>query len=368
MFMNPEFELLQDGLCIRRELSKVIAGATKSLCIMMYIFCNDKAGNAVLSELIAALQRGVRVRIILDGFGSMLTPHRFFSPFYQAGGQIQKFNTHWHPRYLFRNHQKFVIADGQTALTGGFNIADHYFGDGINSGWRDIGIRIDGPPVKELQDYFDMRWQAPTRHFRKLHRTRSHEKYPARHVEWLFSGPGIGRSNYAINLKKDLSRATRLSLMMGYFVPPISLRRALGKIARRGEARLVLPALTDVPISRLAAWHTFARLLRDGCEIYEYQPRPLHAKLIVLDDVVYVGSSNLDIRSLHLNFEMTLRVRDAALAAQALQLIQNDIRLSVQITEEAYQKNMGLWQRIVRKASYMFLNRFDYIISRKFVE
>lgn len=368
VFMNPEFELLQDGLHIRRELSRVIAGATKSLCLMFYIFCNDKSGNAVLSELVAALQRGVRVRIILDGFGSVLTPNRFFISLYQAGGQIHKFNTHWHPRYLFRNHQKFVIADGQIALTGGFNIADQYFGDGIETGWRDVGIRVDGPAVRELQDYFDMRWEAPARHFRTLHKTRSHKKLPARAVEWLYSGPGIGRSRYSNQLKKDLARATRLSLMMGYFVPPVSLRRAIGKIARRGEVQLVLPALTDVPISRLAAWHTFSRLLRDGCEIYEYQPRPLHAKLIVLDDVVYVGSSNLDIRSLHLNFEMMLRIRDAALAAQALKLIENDIRLSVQITKEDYQRDMGLWQRIVRKASYMFLNRFDYIISSKFVE
>jgi cardiolipin synthase A/B len=279
--MSTQFNLLRDGVHIRQELSRVIASATKSLCLMMYIFCNDKAGNDILSELVEALQRGVRVRIILDGFGSLLTPHRFFAPIYQAGGHIQKFNTRWHPRYLFRNHQKFVIADGQIALTGGFNIADQYFGDGVESGWRDTGIRVEGPPVSELQDYFDTRWEAPARHFRNLHNTRSHKKLAARDVEWLFSGPGIGRSRYSNHLKRDLTRATELSLIMGYFVPPISLRRAIGKIARRGRVRLVLPALTDVPISRFAAWHTFPRLLREGCEIYEYLPRPLHAKLIV---------------------------------------------------------------------------------------
>ena len=149
--MSTQFNLLRDGVHIRQELSRVIASATKSLCLMMYIFCNDKAGNDILSELVEALQRGVRVRIILDGFGSLLTPHRFFAPIYQAGGHIQKFNTRWHPRYLFRNHQKFVIADGQIALTGGFNIADQYFGDGVESGWRDTGWRAVGATTRDDQ-------------------------------------------------------------------------------------------------------------------------------------------------------------------------------------------------------------------------
>jgi cardiolipin synthase len=156
--------------------------------------------------------------------------------------------------------------------------------------------------------------------------------------------------------------------MMGYFVPTVSLRRMIGRIARRGRAELVLPAITDVPISRLAAWFTFGRLLRDGCNIYEYQPRPLHAKLVVLDDVTYVGSANIDTRSLHLNFEMTLRVRDIALAEQARALIKNDIRLSLPITRDIYERSSSLVQRLMRRIAYTLLSRFDYFVSKKLVD
>jgi cardiolipin synthase len=122
-----------------------------------------------------------------------------------------------------------------------------------------------------------------------------------------------------------------------------------------------------VPISRYAAWFTFRRLLRDGCEIYEYRPRPLHAKLMVLDDVVYAGSSNIDIRSLHLNFEMSVRIHDPGLAAQARQLVRSDIDLSTRITQEVYDRNSGIFQRVLRRFAYTLLS-FDYFLSRKFVD
>jgi cardiolipin synthase A/B len=156
--------------------------------------------------------------------------------------------------------------------------------------------------------------------------------------------------------------------MMGYFVPTVSLRRLIGRVARRGHVQIVLPQVSDVPISRTAAWFTFPRLLRDGCHIYEYQPRPLHTKLIVIDDVVYAGSANIDIRSLHVNFELSVRIRDAKLATEVLQLIEKDIRLSTRITQEAFKHNNSFFQRIARRVAYTVLNRIDYFVSRKFVD
>jgi cardiolipin synthase len=324
----------------------------------------------VLSELISAAKRGVRIRIVLDGFGSAFTSDRFFAPLLAAGGSIQRFNPRWHPRYLFRNHQKFVIADRNTAMTGGFNIADNYFGDGVQNGWRETGIRIDGPSVNELQIYFELLWNLPMPSGLKLRDTivgtKAHR--PARNVEWLVSRPGVRRSRHAEYLKRDLKRASQLSVTMGYFVPTVSLRRLIGRIARRGRAQIILSKVSDVPISRYAAWFTFPRLLRDGCQIYEYQPRPLHAKLIVVDDIVYAGSANIDIRSLHVNFELSVRIQDAKLAAEVLQLVEKDVSLSVPITLEAFNNNNGFFQRIIRRMAYTMLSRFDYFVSRKLVD
>jgi cardiolipin synthase len=155
---------------------------------------------------------------------------------------------------------------------------------------------------------------------------------------------------------------------MGYFVPTASLRRLIGRIARRGRVQLVLPHITDVPISRYAAWFTFGRLLRDGCEIYEYQPRPLHAKLFVIDDIVYTGSANLDIRSLQVNFEMSVRIHDSVLADEVRRLVEADIARSTRISSEIYARNSALFQRLLRRAAYALLSRFDYFLSRKLAD
>jgi cardiolipin synthase len=369
--VGTRFLLLQDGVTIRRELLAIIADAAESICLVMYIFCNDESGRAVLSELIRAANRGVRVRIIIDGFGSAFTPARFFAPFLAAGGSIQRFNADWHPRYLFRNHQKFLIADSRTAITGGFNIADHYFADGVRNGWRETGVRVDGPSVSELQIYFELLWNLPIPSGLKLRDMISgvvKVRRPARNVEWLISRPGVRRSRHAEYLRRDLKRASQLSLMMGYFVPTVSLRRLIGRIARRGHVQIVLPQITDMPISRYAAWFTFPRLLRDGCQIYEYQPRPLHAKLIVMDDIVYAGSANIDLRSLHVNFELSVRIQDAKLAAEVLQLVEKDISLCTAITQEVFARNSSFFKMMIRRIAYLVLSRFDYFLSRKFVD
>jgi cardiolipin synthase len=335
---------------------------------MMYIYSNDEAGLSLLAELIRAAQRGVCVRIIIDAFGSLFTSDRFFEPLRQAGGQVQRFNCRWKPFYFFRNHQKFVISDSKVALIGGFNIAEQYFGDGRGTGWREVGLRVEDAAVSKLQVYFDRFWQAHSENRGRLKDflqiSMEDEDKEDGGLEWLVGRPGIRRSPYAGHLRRDLTRASQMSTLMAYFVPSASVRRMVGRIAHRGKVQIVLPYATDVPISRYAAWYTYKRLLREGCEIYEYQPRPLHAKLLVIDDVVYIGSANIDFRSLHLNFEMTLRIQNAEFAAEARQLVHDAIGLSNRITQEIYNQNSGLLQRFLQKASYLLLSKFDLFSSR----
>jgi cardiolipin synthase A/B len=369
--VDNRFLLLEDGVSIRRELFAIITGAVDTICLVIYIFSNDESGKAVLSELVGAARRGVRVRLMIDSFGSAFTSDSFFGSFLAAGGCLHRFNPHWRPRYLFRNHQKFLIADSRTAITGGFNIADHYFGDGVRDGWRETGIRVDGPSVNELQTYFDSLWNMPSLgqlKLREMTSTMARVRVPAKEVEWLVRTPGLHRSRHANYLGRDLKHASRLSIMMGYFVPTASLRRLIGKIARRGKVQILLPHITDVPISRHAAWFTFPRLLRDGCQIYEYQPRPFHAKMIVADDIVYAGSANIDIRSLHLNFELSVRIHDAKLASEVLRLMEKDINLSTPITQQVYDRNSSILQRFIRRIAYALLSRLDYFLLRRIAD
>jgi cardiolipin synthase len=118
--------------------------------------------------------------------------------------------------------------------------------------------------------------------------------------------------------------------------------RRIEAVAGRGAARLVTAAKSDNGATIGAARHTYARLLRRGVEVYEYQPTKLHTKLIVIDDVVHIGSANFDMRSLYLNLEVVLRVEDAAFAAEARRYVEAEIARLAQITPEIHQRE-GSW-------------------------
>jgi len=122
---------------------------------------------------------------------------------------------------------------------------------------------------------------------------------------------------------------------------------------------------TDVPILRLAAQHLYARFLKDGALIYEYQPQILHAKLFAIDAAVYVGSCNLDVRSLRLNFELLVRLPVPALAAQARQLVAADVLRSELITPRAWHQKDHWWKRVRRQIAYWLVTRVDPFLARR---
>jgi cardiolipin synthase len=135
--------------------------------------------------------------------------------------------------------------------------------------------------------------------------------------------------------------------------------------AARGIVRLVLPGKSDVPVLRMAGQHLYTRLLRSGLQIFEYQPQVMHAKLLVIDDVVYVGSCNLDTRSLRINFELLLRLPDSALAEQARRIVAADIAHSTPITLVEWQKTCGWWRKLSRNFAFWLAIRFDMFLVRR---
>src|SRR5690606_40226808 len=119
-------ELLFDGSDRLEKLCALIDGAALSIDIIMYIFDDDPIGRDIVARLVAAARRGVRVRAVIDRFGSSDTPDSLFAPLRAEGGSVTFFSRRWRSSYLIRNHQKLLLFDGKTAVTGGFNIAEHY--------------------------------------------------------------------------------------------------------------------------------------------------------------------------------------------------------------------------------------------------
>jgi cardiolipin synthase len=310
----------------------------------------------------------VRVRVLVDAVSSYFLPGDLWDSLRSAGGEVRQFNPMALKRFWIRNHRKLLVCDERVAFVGGFNISPEYEGDGIEDGWWDIGLKIEGPLAARLAVSFeDMFARADFRH---RHFTRWREFSAKRAVslpqeQILFSGPGRGQSPIKRALRKDLAGAKNVQLMVAYFLPSWRLRHDLMRIVRRGgRVQLILAGQTDVQLSKLAAQSLYRRLLRAGVEIYEYQPQILHAKLFIVDDAVYTGSSNLDTRSLQINYELMIRLAGGEIARQAREIIADTLRHCRRITREEWRQSRTLWQKIKQRWAYFLLSRIDPYVAR----
>jgi cardiolipin synthase A/B len=226
---EAHYSLLTTGDDAFAQSLQAIASARHSLRFEMYIFDASPIGQRVRTALSEAAQRGVRVQVLIDSVGSMTLLDGFWEPLRRAGGEMRWFNPVSLRRFGFRNHRKLIVSDERVAIIGGFNVAAAYEGDGITRGWRDLGMEVTGPLVRELALSFDeMFARAEFRHKRFTRWRRRNNKHPVIHDtgELLLSGPGRGRSAIKSALRNDLARARHVQIIVAYFLPPLRLRRA----------------------------------------------------------------------------------------------------------------------------------------------
>lgn len=352
----------------REALLGLIENARETLDLCFYIFATDEAAVMVRDALCAAAARGVRVRLIVDSFGAAADA-AFFAPFTEAGGTFHCFSPRWSQRYLIRNHQKFAIADKARAIFGGFNVENGYFARVPEElGWVDLGILIEGPAVTALARWFEvlLAWtagpKAKWKTIRRAVRTWDPGEGP---VQLLIGGPTRGLSSWARSVRRDLQRGRRLDVMMAYFAPNNALLRRMGGLARRGEARLVLAGRSDNVATVAATRSLYDYLLKRRAELWEFVACKLHTKLLVIDDAVYVGSANLDMRSLYLNLELMLRIEDPALAERARQLVSDHLAGAQRITPSLHKRRATLLNRVRWNLSWFLVSVVDYTVSRR---
>lgn len=349
-------------------LFAAIEAATKDIRLETYIFANDDLGRQCRGALVKARQRGLTVRVLIDSVGSLTLTHHFWQPLLMAGGEVRWFNPISLNRLAFRNHRKMLVCDDSVAFVGGFNISRKYLGDGIHSGWCDLGLRVTGSLVYQLAEAFDESFtRADLKHkrFARLRRSSAKLKMTTSDGDLLLSGPGRGRNPFERALHKDLRHARSVQIISAYFLPSRRLRRDLKRIALAGgKVQLILAGKTDVLLSQLAGRSLYRRLLRSGVEIYEYQPQILHAKLIIVDGAVYVGSANLDPRSLYINYELMLRLTDKQVVAGAREIFHQKQAHTRQIEIDAWRKSTTWWGRLQRRWAYFLLVRIDPLVAR----
>ncbi len=351
------------------EMLAAIQAATTCVRLEMYIVHTSTIAQKLRQALIDAVQRGVRVRVVVDALGSISLPDRFWEPLIRSGGEFRWFNRVTLFRFGLRDHRKILVCDEQVAFVGGFNIASEYEGDGVLSGWRDLGLKICGPLAKSLAAACDEMFEIAAgkqRLFGRLRKSRQNKTVETDAAMLLLSSPGRDFNPVKRWLSRDLKRARQVRIICAYFLPTWKLRRSLLRVLRKGgRVQIILPGQSDVPLSQMAARSLYARLLRAGMEIYEYQPQVLHAKMIAIDDVVYVGSANLDTRSLHLNFELLLRLRQPEVVAEARQIFAQDLEHCQKIEPDSWCSQLGFWERLKGRWARFILARLDPFITRR---
>jgi cardiolipin synthase len=360
-------ELIDSGVERFTMLLELIMGAETSIKMLMYMFNPDKDGDAVRKALTDAARRGVQVKLLIDGFGSAATPD-FFTELGEAGGDHCVFNPSWGRRYLLRNHQKLIVVDDKTVLIGGANIDATYLEDRGSKRWRDLWLRIDGPEAALPSRYFDglFRWSKRSKSkLRSLRRMLAEYNEWRGPLQWKFSGPLSMRNSWWRSIGRDMKNARRLDMIFAYFAPPGAMLRRIGRVGRRGRARVINAAKSDNNATIAAARHSYSRLIRRHVEIYEYQPAKLHTKLAIVDDVVHIGSSNFDYRSFYINLEVMLRIDDAGFAQAMRGYFERELKDCKWITHEVHARRASLWRRIKWAISHFLVNIADYGVTRR---
>ena len=363
-----KFELIESGEARLEAILELIGGARKRLRLLFYMFNNDDCGRRVIDAVVEACKRGVKVEMLLDGFGCADPDLEFFEGVSDAGGSFCMFHARYGRRYLVRNHQKLAIADDDKAIIGGSNIHDSYLKDEGPKHWRDLWLTIDGPAVKHACGYFDDIYRWTTAKGSKLWSLRQliadHNQTEGA-VQWKFNGPFSRRQTWTSAFNKELESVERLDLIAAYFSPHRSMLRRLMRVAQRGKVRIITASKSDNRATVAAARHTYRRLLRRGVEMYEYQPARLHTKLAITDNSVHIGSSNFDFRSLYLNLEIMLRIEDSDFVKAMRGYFEREMTDSEQITPELHRERSNMFSRMRWQVSHWLVTSMDYTVTRR---
>jgi cardiolipin synthase len=352
-------EVLVNGDRIFAAMLDAIRAARHTIDFLTFVYWDGEIGTRFAKELAARAADGVRVRLLLDGWGAHPMDRSLIEEMEASGVATRWFRpiTRLKPgRLNHRTHRKVLIIDEEAGFTGGVGIADEWKGDARNEHeWRDTHFRIDGPAVDGLRAAFLADWAETDLDLFDDAVDRFPEQDQPGHaiVQCVRSAAGPGQSDVALLFRTLIQLATkRLRITTAYFVPDDDLTERLCAAAGRGvEVQVLLPGpYADKRFVQVAAESSYAVLLEHGIRIASFQPSMLHAKVITVDGIVAtVGSANFNARSVSLDDEVNLVVIDPSFVAQLDQQFDADLDRSVELDPSRWQER-PLVQRVVERA------------------
>ena len=318
-----QVDVLEDGDRAYPAMLEAIDGAQRSISLLSYIFKSDRVGHRFLEALARARERGVEVRVLIDGVGAKYGPNPPMpKQLKRAGIPCATFlptRLVRAPYLNMRNHRKILVVDGRIGFTGGTNISeDHELGGNPPFPVQCLHFRLEGPVVRHLQEAFAVDWAFVTGE--QLVDEAWFPELTHQGPTWargVTHGPDEDRDKLANIILAALSVAQmRVRIATPYFLPEIGLLQALHVTALRGiDVEIFLPKRTNI---RLVQWATnalLAQVFSRHCRVWLTPPPFDHTKVMVVDDLwTFFGSTNWDPRSLRLNFEFNVECYDVDLA------------------------------------------------------
>lgn len=344
---NNQVDVFTDGHELFDQVIEDIYNAKHYIHLEYYTFELDGLGKRILDALETKLKEGLEVKLLYDDVGSKKVGLSKFKQFKALGGEVEAFFASKFPLINFRmnnrNHRKIIVIDGQKGYIGGFNIGDDYLGLGKLGYWRDTHFRIQGDAVDALQVRFILDWnsQAHRTQFEYDSKYFPKKDYGDGHtpLQIVASSPAEDWHQIEFGYTKMIMSAKKsIYLQTPYFIPDNAYINALKMAASTGvEVHLMIPCKPDHPFVYWATFSNAAALLDSGVHIHTYQNGFIHSKLCMIDDeVVSVGTANMDYRSFELNFEVNAFVYDKTIAQQLKKAYQEDIKKSKLLTKEKY--------------------------------
>lgn len=344
---NNQVDVFTDGHELFNQVIEDIYNAKHYIHLEYYTFELDGLGKRILDALETKLKEGLEVKLLYDDVGSKKVGLSKFKQFKALGGEVEAFFASKFPLINFRmnnrNHRKIIVIDGQKGYIGGFNIGDDYLGLGKLGYWRDTHFRIQGDAVDALQVRFILDWnsQAHRTQFEYDSKYFPKKDYGDGHtpLQIVASSPAEDWHQIEFGYTKMIMSAKKsIYLQTPYFIPDNAYINALKMAASTGvEVHLMIPCKPDHPFVYWATFSNAAALLDSGVHIHTYQNGFIHSKLCMIDDeVVSVGTANMDYRSFELNFEVNAFVYDKTIAQQLKKAYQEDIKKSKLLTKEKY--------------------------------
>lgn len=341
-----QIQILSQGENAYPAMLKSIHEATEWVYLSMYIFESNGVGEQFIDALADAVERGVDVRVLLDGVGSWYSLGQTRKALVARGVTTLTFLPigKMLPRFTLnlRNHRKILLCDGKHAFTGGMNIRQCHLVQTCqpNRATKDFMFSLKGPVVQQIGQIFENDWfyacgeKLPSKYY-------DINTYGQSSCRAISDGPGININVLTKVMISALNSAqSSITLVTPYFLPPNGLIIALQSAALRGvDVSILLPVHNNQPYIHWAMRNNMRHFLAYGVKIY-YQPSPfVHSKLLLIDDhYCQIGSANIDSRSLRLNFELNVEIFDANFAQSMAKIINNDKKQAIEITPQKLNK------------------------------